>query len=85
MEFFDFTNSFYRSMQGIQYIVVGAFPPLYVIMKQRRNSPTNGNYLKLGLALLHVEIFLLGGRKNRLKHKKNVCKLLSKQVLVLMD
>ncbi|VDN06799.1 unnamed protein product [Thelazia callipaeda] len=30
-----------QSMQGIQYTVVGAFPPLYVIMKQRRNSPTN--------------------------------------------
>ncbi len=31
-------------MQGIQYTVVGTFPPLYVIMKQRRNSPTNGNH-----------------------------------------
>ncbi|VDO25556.1 unnamed protein product [Onchocerca flexuosa] len=30
-----------QSMQGIQYTVVGTFPPLYVIMKQRRNSPTN--------------------------------------------
>ncbi|KAM3717299.1 Mediator of RNA polymerase II transcription subunit [Dirofilaria immitis] len=29
------------SMQGIQYTVVGTFPPLYVILKQRRNSPTN--------------------------------------------
>ncbi|VDK70147.1 unnamed protein product [Litomosoides sigmodontis] len=30
-----------QSMQGIQYTVVGTFSPLYVIMKQRRNSPTN--------------------------------------------
>lgn len=38
-------------MQGIQYTVVGTFPPLYVIMKQRRNSPTNGNYALLTLIL----------------------------------
>ncbi|VDM47382.1 unnamed protein product [Toxocara canis] len=30
-----------QSMQGIQFAVVGANHPLYVIVKQRRNSPTN--------------------------------------------
>ncbi|MCP9264840.1 Mediator of RNA polymerase II transcription subunit 6 [Dirofilaria immitis] len=36
-----YTNVYCKSMQGIQYTVVGTFPPLYVILKQRRNSPTN--------------------------------------------
>ncbi|MFH4975724.1 hypothetical protein AB6A40_002433 [Gnathostoma spinigerum] len=30
-----------QSMQGIQFTVVGANHPLYLIMKQRRNSPNN--------------------------------------------
>lgn len=34
----------FRNMQGIQFTVVGANHPLYVIMKQRRNSVNNGNY-----------------------------------------
>lgn len=41
-------------MQGIQYTVVGTFPPLFVIVKQRRNSPTNGNYVLLFVVLLYV-------------------------------
>lgn len=34
-------NECLQSMNGIQYTLVGANPPLFVIMKQRRNSPTN--------------------------------------------
>uniref|UniRef100_A0A0M3IPE5 Mediator of RNA polymerase II transcription subunit 6 n=1 Tax=Ascaris lumbricoides TaxID=6252 RepID=A0A0M3IPE5_ASCLU len=35
------SSTFMQSMQGIQFAVVGANHPLYVIVKQRRNSPTN--------------------------------------------
>lgn len=41
-------------MQGIQYTVVGTFPPLYVIMKQRRNSPTNGNHASLIVSIMYI-------------------------------
>ncbi|VDD90733.1 unnamed protein product [Enterobius vermicularis] len=34
-------NECLQSMNGIQYTLVGSNPPLFVIMKQRRNSPTN--------------------------------------------
>ena len=31
-----------RNMQGIQYVLWYSQPPLFIICKQRRNSPTNG-------------------------------------------